>query len=351
VSGNNGKQDARKPNASPRLIDRVRDGALSMKIGSAEEGGVVTMISMGDRLITVKDKAIYSFQLADEIDPERKNINVQNVQQRLATVGADNLIVGRTLLTADKMLKPTFLRGDLDKVKLLNLYLDLVLTLVSANEIAATLQLDQESAVQAKAVSEDRVLSLPSIGKPLQRATSFVQKAEHAVQALYQVAASFIGEDQLKGKGKLFDGIEGYLVEKLGKDDPRLQYVGEFTAFCKFIRNARHCVEHMSEKQKIVGYDYALTAENVVIEPSISFIHPEIPADRVPMLPMFRDVIDQLSIHGECLVALLCGIECAGRMGAFNVAVDFIDDESRQHPKGVQYGYFVQMGEQWFPMG
>lgn len=48
-----------------RPIDRSRESALSMQIGTPEDGAVSVMIDMENALYVVKERAIYAVQLAD----------------------------------------------------------------------------------------------------------------------------------------------------------------------------------------------------------------------------------------------------------------------------------------------
>jgi hypothetical protein len=83
-----------------RLIDRVRNSALSMQIGSQEDGGVSMMIDMGSALYVVKERAIYVIQLADHVDPERTNVSVPNTPQRILSMGSHDPMVKPILLCA-----------------------------------------------------------------------------------------------------------------------------------------------------------------------------------------------------------------------------------------------------------
>jgi hypothetical protein len=64
------------PSDKPRPIDTLRDGAASLEIKTpGDDSAILEMISTGDRLLVVKGKGIYEVKLADEVDPERTNIN------------------------------------------------------------------------------------------------------------------------------------------------------------------------------------------------------------------------------------------------------------------------------------
>jgi len=100
-----------------RLIDRVRDSALSMQIGGQEDGGVSVMIDMGSALYVVKEHAIYAVRLADQVDPERTNVAVPNTQQRIMSMGTHDPEVARIFLTAYTMFKSMHLGKDFPEGK------------------------------------------------------------------------------------------------------------------------------------------------------------------------------------------------------------------------------------------
>lgn len=57
-----------------RPIDRIRTCSGAAYIGSDEDGAIVDMINTSERLIILKEKAIYEHITADKVDPERMSI-------------------------------------------------------------------------------------------------------------------------------------------------------------------------------------------------------------------------------------------------------------------------------------
>ncbi|MDF0497222.1 IS66 family insertion sequence element accessory protein TnpB [Bradyrhizobium yuanmingense] len=81
---------------------RIRESAMSMDVGPS--GGHITgMVKIGERLHTVKTDSISRIMLADEIDPNRTNINVPNSQQEVLDCGSDSPLVAKTLLTGKQL--------------------------------------------------------------------------------------------------------------------------------------------------------------------------------------------------------------------------------------------------------
>ena len=93
-----------------RPIDRLRESAGKMEIGTADDSSEITaMVSIGDDFYIVKENGIYAVKLADSIDPERLNPHIPNVQQRVLDYGSASKLVGRTFLTANSLFKENHL--------------------------------------------------------------------------------------------------------------------------------------------------------------------------------------------------------------------------------------------------
>src|SRR5690349_12364125 len=90
--------------AEKRLIDQLRDSGKSMDIGTdGDDSAITDVISIDRTMYLVKERGLYTVRLADEIDPERTNLGIPDIQQRVLSVGSINPMVARTLLTADTL--------------------------------------------------------------------------------------------------------------------------------------------------------------------------------------------------------------------------------------------------------
>ena len=54
-----------------KKIDKIRESGGMAYVGKKEDGGVVDMITIGDRLIAIKENSVYEMISADKVDPER----------------------------------------------------------------------------------------------------------------------------------------------------------------------------------------------------------------------------------------------------------------------------------------
>jgi hypothetical protein len=176
-----------------RPIDLKRNSAFSGTVGTAEDGVIQEFLNVGSSLLMIKDKAIYKFQLADQIDPGRTNINVPHTQQKIYSVGSTSEIVGRILLTAKYLFQHGMLDGRFDKAALMSAALDYFDEAVQLATLSENLTSEQDAAIAEleKQKAHGSTVSLPSISNLGARVTSFIQHAEHSMQRLLTLARIF----------------------------------------------------------------------------------------------------------------------------------------------------------------
>ena len=89
-----------------RPIDKIRDSALSITL-SADTRGIIDMGEINGALYLIGCSAIYRVQLADEIDPRRRNIAIPNTYQKVLSYGTEFPYVQQTLMTARRLFSTT----------------------------------------------------------------------------------------------------------------------------------------------------------------------------------------------------------------------------------------------------
>jgi hypothetical protein len=108
--------------------------------GDGDDSPIIDMITIGDALYIVKECGIYTFQLADQIDPERTNAAIPDALQRVLAIGASDPIVARTLLTADTLFQQRVLGPSFDEGKGLKLVWELLQDFVTMSDMGADLK-------------------------------------------------------------------------------------------------------------------------------------------------------------------------------------------------------------------
>lgn len=330
-------------NPHHRPIDQRRNAAGMMELGTPEEGGITEMIPLADKLIVIKEYAIYAVQLADEIDPGRTNIEIPNVQQKIASEGSQSDLVCRVLLTGGELLNESYLDPRVDCKRGLLICVQILTELVAMKELAAALQQAQEQAVKAMQKKPDGSLLLPAIPDVLVRAKTFIQRAEHVAQSLYILCVLFYGEE-LKKKGKWFDGLTALLHEKYGEADDFSRFSVQVAQCCKFLRNTRNCVEHASTSQFIDVRDFDLLPSREIMPPSIKVVHGETPQPIIPVDNFMEQVAQSVLNLTEQLIAFLCS-KHVQNIGGLTVQIGEVPEDQRGNKK-IRYGYVVWFGDQ-----
>jgi hypothetical protein len=325
-----------------RPIDRRREGGKFMDVGTKEDGAIDDMIPIGKTLYIVKERSIYTVRMADDIDPNRTNIDIPDVQQKFSSVGSDSDLVSRVLLTARELFNKSYLTAHINCEQGLMLCVRLQQQILAMHDATTSLVAAEESAF--KSIKESRGgLMLAAIPDIHARVRSFIQSAEHATQSLYALCKLFYGKD-LEAKGKWFDGVTELMIDRYGDSDEYVMFSGNAAKFCKFLRNARHCVEHEKPLQQVVIKDFSLLATGQIVPPTIEVVHPATPEPTIPLRNFMEQMTDSISRLTESLIARLCA-QHVNAVGPVPVQVGEVPDNQRKN-KRVRYGYLAMMGNQ-----
>lgn len=321
-----------------RPIDRLRDGAGSFEIITPDDDSPITgMISLGDSLLAVKEKGIYEIKLADQIDPERKNIHTPNTIQRILPYGSSESWVGAVLLTGNELLKKEILYEHIDTERAMSLIIEIAQNIASAMELLDEFNSAQKIELEKHdlKIKEDRSIILPSMGGIANKCKEFLQKSDHALDGMFKVVKVFY---QNVSKGG-WDSLKNEIEKETPSIDNFDEVLGQMLLFLKFVRNARNCVEHPREEQKIVATDFSVNAENQLQPPVIQIIHPKTPQPSVPVVSFMRQVIDGIVDFVELMLAFLCNRKIRPISG-FPVQVHEFPNGQRR-TANVKYGYGV----------
>jgi hypothetical protein len=331
----------KKDKEQKRPIDRLRDGAGSLEVKTPDDDSAITgMISFGDNLFAVKEKGIYAIKLADQIDPERKNINAPNTIQRILPYGSSEPWVGAVLLTGNELLKKEILNENIDTESAMSLVVEIAQNIASAKELLDAFSSSQKIELEKYdlEIKKDRSVILPSLGGIANKCKEFLQKSDHALDGLFKVVKVFY---QNVGKG----GWESFKKE-VEKESPSIdnfnEVLGQMLPFLQFVRNARNCVEHPRKEQKIVATDFSVDADNKLLPPLIEVVHHKTAQAPVPVVDFMSHVIDSLVDIVELMLAFLCNRHIRSISG-FPVQVHEFPIGHRR-TENVKYGYGVVMG-------
>ena len=335
------------PSDKRRPIDKLRSGAGSLEISTPDDDSAISeMISIDDRLLVVKGKGIYEIKLADQVDPERTNIDVPNTIQRILPYGAEDSWIGAVVLTANQLLQSPCLSSNINGAEAFAMVLEIAKDIAGAHELVEK-YCDAEN-VAARSldpkIRKDRSIIVPALGNIKTRCNEFLQRSDHALRKLLRLVRMFYSDVRSGGWEALKTKIE-----RESKDiDSFPQFLDETVPFLQLIRNARNCVEHPRPEQRLVTVDFSVDAKNTPLPPTVEIIDPRTPLPRVSVNAFFTQTLENLVRVVELMVVFLCARHVS-TIGSFPVQVVEFPQERRRSPH-VRYGYGTIIGSEIVPM-
>ena len=287
-------------------IDARRNSAFSGKVGSdGDDSAIHEMIPLGDFMYVVKERGVYSMQLADQIDPGRTNISVPNVQQKILPIGSSDPIVARTLLTAHTLFKAELLGPSFNEKKGVELMLELLKSIVAM--IGMRVELEAADA-QARAAFEARAqacgaLALPAIANLKARCDAFSQKGGHVVDILENIAKLFYRSEL---KSKWIDALCELTAQRYGEGSPFAQYMTKARPFLLFVRDMRNMIEHPKDDKHVKVRDFRLLPSTEIAPPTFEIVRPGEGAQSATITLLMTQIVDDLVSVTEVLIVYLC---------------------------------------------
>lgn len=329
-------------------IERIRESAFSLEVTTPEDNsGISAMISLDDSLFVVKGKGIYSVTLADQIDPERINISTPNTVQQIFRHGSDDAWVGSVVLTGHELLKENVLVSDIDTSKAMSLVIEIAQNISSAMELSDNMVSEQKCELEKHdlQVKPNRSMTLPSTNGLTNKCKEFIQKSDHALDALFRLVKVFYPDVNHGGWDSVLKAIHDQGLDV----DNFEEVLGQLIPFLQFVRNARNCVEHPRTAHKIICNDFSINAGNLLYAPSIEIVHPKTPQAQVPVVDLMAYVTEQLVVAVEIFLVSLCNRHIKEIKG-FPVQVHELPEALRKS-KNVKFGYGIATDASIIPFG
>lgn len=225
--------------AAPR---HNRDSAGSFTLNNPEDGTPIEeMMSLGKYLYLITKKCTYRAQLADQVDPGRKNSALPPMfQQKVFELGTDSELLRRTLMQARVLFRKEFLSIDANMA--MELTLEALAELAALHESRETFAASEQAAIDKVDAnpSKDRSQTVPSVGSVQTHCKAFAQKADHFAIKLMEIVRLFYPEQ----KGKNWDDLQAMTKTSYGDSDPFCQVLDIAIPVLKLVRNTRDCLEH-----------------------------------------------------------------------------------------------------------
>ena len=331
-----------------RPIDLKRDSAVSGTVGTDDEGIIQEFLNVGNSLLMIKNKAIYKFQLADQIDPGRTNIDVPHTQQKVYSVGSSSEIVGRILLTAKYLFQHGMLDGRFDKAALMSAALEFFDEAIKLVKLSDSLIADQDSAIAEfeKQKAQGLTILLPSISDIGGRVKSFIQPADHSTQRLLVLCRMFYSLPA----GKAWFGSLAKIASEAHKlEQTEAQRLYSMAKFAQFLRNCRNCIEHPKRHQQIIFSNFRMTPSAEIELPTVEIVHDQTPEPVVPLAIFMENMMRRVVNLGEEMMAFLASYHVMPDWKG-KAFVCYFPEGQRRHPH-VRYYFAMNMNGQIVPIG
>ncbi|MGT2471661.1 hypothetical protein [Paraburkholderia terrae] len=324
-----------------------RDSGGSFSLNNPDDGTPIKeMFTLGDGLLLITEKCTYRMQVADQIDPGRKNPALPpNFQQKLLDHGTASELLCRTLLQAKVMFQKEFQSIDIDRA--MQLSFDALSDLVATHEAAeAFISAERASIDKAQSLErKDASQTIPAVGNVRGHCKSFAQKADHFVVSLLGIVRLFYPEMRKKS----WDDFREMVKSKYGEGDP-LYEVSELTVpFLQLIRNARDCLEHNNQKGVITA-DFEPQLDGTIALPSIEIDFRKSSLGRGPISWFMERTTKGLLDSFEMIVAHTCNKNMQP-FGGLPMSIGILsEDHQKAWHVRFAYGTYNQDG-QFVPCG
>jgi hypothetical protein len=280
-----------------------RDSGGKFTLNNPDDDTLITeMFKLDDGLLMITEKCTYRVQVADQIDPDRKNPALPpNFQQKLFDHGTKSELLCRTLLQAKVMFRKEFQSVDIDRA--MQLSFDALGDLISMHEATQVFKWAEQAAIEKAETLErkDASQTIPAVGNVRGYCKSFAQKADHFTVSLSGIVRLFYPE--MKGEG--WDSFHELVKSRYGESDTFYKVSELTTPLLQLVRNARDCLEHGNLKG-VKTSDFEPQLDGTIAPPSIEIDFRKSVHDRCPISWFMEETTKALLDSFEMIVVHMC---------------------------------------------
>ena len=281
----------------------VRDRGGSFRLNNPDdETPIREMFALGDGLLVITEKCTYRVQIADQIDPERKNASLPpNFQQRLFDHGSKSELLCRTLLQARVVFRKEFQSVDVEKA--MQLSFDALCDLVAMDDLLQGFKAAEKRAIDKaqKIERKDASVTVPGVGNVRTECKSFSQKADHVAASLMKIIRLFYPEMQ----GKNWSDFQALIKTHYGADDEFHKLMVPATKFLKLVRDTRDCLEHTNVKG-VKTRDFEPLPNGTIAFPTIEIDFRQSFQERCPISSFLEEVTKAMLFYFQMIIVHLC---------------------------------------------
>lgn len=327
-----------------RSIDVIRNSGGQTDVGSAEDGAIKEMIQIGRRGLILKEYSIYELMFADDIDPERTNIELpKTITKLVMKEGTESEMVARTFITATKLFKPEYYETSVDTSRLLELALELIQELaILQKEVSELGSEEQEVIKKYNENNSTTSYSIPSITNLESRCKTIFQKTDHLEQILIEITTIFYPKNGLT-KQSHFPKLHEFVKSKHGENDTFIVFLEKAVPFMKVIRELRNGLDHRLESTKVKNFE--IQSDSSVLTPTIELKYKDIKLERTSLSAYLKGVIISFINITESMYAYLADRNV--KPSPVGYTVTEIPEEKRVN-KNVRYAFYIPFGKEGF---
>lgn len=345
---------AKKQNKQPKPqpvcqspIDRLRNSGGSISINPPDDDSpTMGFLNIKDQLYVIKKRGIYRLYLADDFDPDRTNLRIPSAFQRVIKMDTESELIGRTLLTGEKLFKNDVLQKKVDCDEAMSLTLAITHSLVAMRNTATDLKKLEERTILASdlAIRKDGSLMLPDIGEVEAKCKFFLQQAGHVHRELLEIVKLFYPDQNFR---RWFDSVRGFIKESGDENDGFTEFLECNLPILRLVRNARNCVEHPKKSQFVKVMDFYISLDAELITSTIEVIHPDSPYPTTSAPSFMKYITDAMVEIVELMIVFLCGRHIQA-VGTIQPILYKIPDDKKQN-KHINFGYGVLLNDEIVP--
>lgn len=320
---------------SDKDLFNYRSSGGHFNIGSEEGDNVSALVKFDDQLMCITRKNIRTILMADTIDPQRTNPEIDHNIQNILPYGSDNEFVGRTFQQASILFKENSLSERINHEKGISISFSF-LKEITALEKTRNEYHSEENLITSNLSSNNHLPSLPNLE---QKIKSFISNADHASALIMEMSNLFYTD--VKGKG-----WESKLIDKLNspEQDSFIDFVKKFKDFTEKLRTIRNKIEHPHGDLKgdvFIISNYKLTPLNTLDLPSIIYTGKEHNLPKTNISSFMNVTVSNLLTIFELLMVYLCNLHAKPFADDKRVVVEIPDDKREESAKHVGFTYQI----------
>lgn len=311
------------------------------EVGSDETDTMSAFIKVDDQLMCITRKNIRTVLMADTIDPQRTNPNIDHNVQHVLPYGSDNEFVGRTFQQASLLFKEHALPKSIDCIKGVSISFSFL------KELTALEKLKNEYAAEERNITSTVPLQgsnpqIPGLPNLEQRVKSFIMTADMAKGLILDLVILFYSDVKPQKNDLLW---EDKFLQKIAAVTNQQDFVNFITNFKQYTQTLRElsnwCRHPHDQKYSISIENYKLSPENILDVPSISFSSGTCTLPKMRVAAFIDSTTFNLLTIFELLTAYLCNLHAEPFAGDKRVVVSVPADKRKGSEKHVGFQYQI----------